>query len=264
MSDDAIEPSIHVERAQRELRRARLAALSMLTLTLAAMLALVIVWLSRPRLPDSVASRLPPGAAHQVDIVLLDAPTVDSQFIEDAVRPMLMVAERHLPGQPQHLRIVLSGEGFPMNVAADGIAAAAYLPDDDSFVVDVQHLMKLRPARMSTGPWIALATAHEAMHLVQARRGQLAHHVSHFDDPQAYFSDPIEIEAYQEGLTVATALAGRPVRWTFRNGRAIEPAMPNPYWDTLGTDLLDRADVRVSRQSTPLGVWRWLRAWICS
>lgn len=263
MSDDTIAPSIHVKRAQRSLHRTRLAALVMLILTLAMTMALVIVWLSRPRLPDSVASRLPPGA-HQVDIVLLDAPAVDSQFIEDVVRPMLMVAERHLPGQPQHLRIVLSGEGFPMNVAADGVAAAAYLPDDDSFVVDVQHLMTWRPSRLAPGPWIALATAHEAMHMVQARRGQLADHVSHFEDPQAYFNDPIEIEAYLEGLTVATALAGRPVRWRFRDGPAIEPTMPNPYWDALGAGLLDRADVRVSRQSTPLGVWRRLRAWMWS
>jgi hypothetical protein len=46
-----------------------------------------------------------------------------------------------------------------MNIAADGIATAAYLPDDVSVVVDVQNLM--------------------------ARRGQLADHISRVDDRQS-------------------------------------------------------------------------------
>lgn len=262
--DEVMKPK-DLQRLLRSIRTARRITVAMLLLLVASLLYLALQLLERPRLPESLQANLRAGQRHQIDVLLLDEPEIGSQALEAALRPLLMVAQHRMPDRQQHFRIIFSRSGFPGNFDGSGVGAAGYDPTTDVFVVDCQAVKGSWGKNQTNEQVWAFVMAHEAMHLWQKERGDLtAHGGSRLHDPDAYIKDPIELEAYQEGVSVASALPnGIPFAWTFRDGTSILPLDPNPYVGSM-LNVADVADLRVHRQKTPLGFFRQIKSTLWS
>ena len=247
-----------IQQLERSARRARLAALASAFCAVLATASLVIVWSNRVRLPESVAGHVP-GQKHLVDIVLLDDTKVSRQDIEQMIKPLLLVSAMRMPDRLQHFRIVVSSHGLPSEVPVSEGAAAGYLPDPDYFVVDAQKVTSSSGAKGITAQqeW-AFVMAHEATHLWQKQRGtMISGENSHAYDPDGYIKDPIELEAYEEGVSVANAFPGPTFIWKFIDGKRIT-GVNSVLYVALASymDVGRMADIRVAHQLTARGCVR--------
>ncbi|MDQ0086541.1 hypothetical protein J2W35_006924 [Variovorax boronicumulans] len=223
---------------------------------------LTIHLLNRVEAPTSLEASMPEGGRQQVDIVLVDQPDVDDDYVCDVVKPMLMVFALRLPGKAIHLRLIINREGFPVGYAADRIGIAGYAKENDTFVVDA-HLVATRQGPPMDAPsWRAFLMAHEAFHKVQHLRGDLVGHSSTAEDREAYAHDIHEWEAFREGTLVANALlpAGRQFAYEPKLLPLITAPTMNPYAELAVLKVADVADVRIHRTWTPLGIYRRWRA----
>jgi hypothetical protein len=222
-------------------------------------LALLNIYMSTPRVPPKIPQDQLPAGKHRVDLHLIDAPEIKSEEIEAMLQPLGWVAELRMPGTSQQFRILASPEGFPYGYAGSGIGAAGYVSEHDLFVVDVQAVRGMLPALNSAQRW-ALVMGHEATHLWQMRRGSLILHSSNMGNHEAYRTDPIEIEAYTEGVTLVSAISGEPFIYTRSDGSAFFPPLNNPYKEIVQSRLTDTLEVHITTQTTPVGLLRALRA----
>lgn len=198
-----------IEQLERSVRRTRIVAICTALFAAISTASLGVVWSNRIRLPESVAGHVP-GHKHLVDIVLLDDAKVSRQDIEQMIKPLLIVSAMRMPDRLQHFRIVVSSHGLANDVPVSEGAAAGYLPDLDYFVVDAQKAADSNGAKGITAQqeW-AFVMAHEATHLWQKQRGSMVSgEHSHANDPEGYITDPIELEAFEEGVSVANAFPG--------------------------------------------------------
>lgn len=246
---------------ERSTRFAQRFAVTMSMIALALVTGLGAWLLSRPDLPASETSRLRPRDASLVDVLLLDGVAMSPLEIQDMVRPILMVLSVRLPASPQHVRIVVSPVGFPVGFVGDGVGVAGYSKEADVFVVDLSLVRGIKAFASEQGRW-AFVMAHEATHLWQGVRGDLAGRPSNWDDHEAYRRDVLEREAFQEGLAVANALGGDPVRWVFSDGREVRATEPNPYRSAQieGFPLI-RTRTQVTPRGLLLGVGRRVTQW---
>ncbi len=239
----------------RSVRRARMAALVCALSAVVATSVLLVVWSNHVQLPESMSGHVP-GQKHRVDIVLLDDTAASQHEIEKMIKPLLIVSSMRMPDRLQHFRIVVSSHGLPSEVSVSEGAAAGYLPELDYFVVDQQKVASNTRANGITAQqeW-AFVMAHEATHLWQKQRGDIhSGEHSHANDSTGYLKDPIEIEAFEEGVSVANAFPGPTFRWRFVNGNVITGANSAMYIGlAMYMNVDEVADIRVARQLTARG-----------
>ncbi|MBX3587767.1 MAG: hypothetical protein KF796_14115 [Ramlibacter sp.] len=240
------------------IKRLRIVAGISVAAAVLSVLGLVVVLLTKPHVPELLSAAQLPAGRHRIDVVLIDMPKVTNFDIDVMVQPMLMVVVRRLPGQSQHLRLLVNARGLPWPYVGSGTGAAGYVAEENLFLVDVQAVNENWPGlRLNKFQRWAFAMAHEATHLWQRKRGALPDGSSRLFDQNAYKRDPNEIEAYREGLAVANAFPGQPFSYRFGEEQ-IDAPNPNPYDPLLLLDVRSRADVHVHSQTTPLGMLRSL------
>jgi hypothetical protein len=133
------------------------------------------VVLEKPALPSSRTSALTPIDEYPVDVVVSDQPDLSPSFVEHAVRPLVMLLREKWPGKPQHIRLAIYRSGFPRAYAlprGGTLAAAAFVPGEDIFLLDVQATRTSQLSKFSEAAQLAFVMAHEATHKWQQLRGE--------------------------------------------------------------------------------------------
>jgi len=254
-----IDPPAEVQARLREARRrlllARAVAVFVFAVGIAGIALFAIIRLETTPLPPSRSATLRADENYQVDVVLVDQPEMFQEDVRNAVRPMLDVLRHHWPQRPVHIRLAVYRDGFPYRLPAEQ-AVAAYVPEQDFFVLDARESAashaKPEWRRMSPTTWLAFIMGHEAAHLWQTLRGDEMNNSS-FDNPDAYPHDPIELEAFKEGITQASRVERRPLRWRSSTGQEIAA---DPFW--FGAVSPRAYDLRIGHAWTVRGILlRW-------
>lgn len=246
---------------RRSIRRAKLTTFFACAALTLAVCSFAVLQLNQVSVPDSQQRMLERGARHLVDVVLVDEPDVDEQYIHDLVKPMLMVMEHHRPGIPSHLRLLIMRDGFPSNMAADGVGLAAFAKEQDLFVFDSELVLqdRRREGLEDVQAYRAFLMGHEAYHRIQWLNGELENHVSTAEDRQAYAQDLIEMAAFEEGSKVAEALLppGQSIKLSMQQGYFPGLAL-TPYSGLSTLDVGEVATVNIATDWTPKGTYRRL------
>jgi hypothetical protein len=159
-----------------------------------------------------------------VEFTMVDSPNLSNAEISIIAQSMATILANRQPEYAPHLRVVAYGAGTPIYAQLDG-GLAGYLGDMDIFIVDVTKAraaarrLKLTPAE----GW-SFIMGHEASHLVQQLQGR-AHLASRGD---AYYNDPLEREAFQEGFDLVSAMRAAILRLDI-NGNVLVTSPFNPY-----------------------------------
>lgn len=227
--------------------------------TVAAGLALFNIYIATPSIPPKIPQDQLPAGKHRVDLHLIDGPEFEPEEIEAMLQPLGWVAALRMPGTSQQFRILASPEGFPHGYAGSGIGAAGYVSEQDLFVVDLQAVRRMLPVQDVNQRW-ALVMGHEATHYWQMRRGALANRLSSMGDSENYRIDPLEIEAFTEGVTLANAIPGEPFIYERSDGSAFFPPLNNPYKAIVERKFAESLEVHITTQTTPAGLLRSARA----
>ena len=218
----------------------------------------IYAWLQSEDLPvpRSETARLSKTNPYLFDVVLVDGAVLEKSEIADMVRPLRMVLQRRLPGQPYHARIAVYGAGLPLSINAER-AVAGFLQSEDSFFVDLRTLRSHKPLPGTRAQWWGVFMGHEAMHFIQKARGDRMLGGSRGD---AYDTDPEELEAAREGASVANSL-GIQVSWAFA-GTPLKSEHPVVYWPYALASTPDaiRVSTATTRRGTIVRSWARLKA----
>ena len=217
----------------------------------------VLLW-ERPPVPNPIHQLGSTGEPFTFDVVLVDDPQLPPGALDALVRPMAMVWHHRWPDVPYNARIAVYPGGFPMRYARDSVPAA-YISSEDVFLLNAHYAISTRPDSVSLQAWFAFLMAHEATHRWQAVRGDSMGDGSP-KQKDAYARDPIEREAFQEGVTVASVISSRPIEWHGRDSTVFTSPAPNPY---TSLDYLVHFEIRVHEATTFRGRLRqfWERIW---
>lgn len=209
----------------------------------------VAVHLERIPVPVSETVSRPLDAPHLFDVVLVDGAEMDLEEINELAIPMAMVMQARMPSVRVHTRIAVYGSGLP-RVIGKGVGVAGFLPREDLFFIDLHQVPKDRPANIPRKTWWAFIMSHEAMHLFQRHRGETLVGARR---PEDYNKDPLEREAFREGLSVANSFGGYQLTWRFDGAAPLEQIEPNIYAADNGNSSRPQAVVRISTANTVRG-----------
>ncbi|MEG0884326.1 MAG: hypothetical protein RSH52_24135 [Janthinobacterium sp.] len=179
-----------------------------------------------------------------VEVTAVDSPDLSSAEIGIIAHSMVAVLATRLPGSSPQLRVVAYGAGTPIYAQLDG-GVAGYMGEKNLFVLDVTKA-RATAAKLKLTPLEALAfiMGHEASHLVQHMQGRI--HVASRGD--AYYTDPLELEAFQEGFDLVSAMRAAILRLDI-NGSILLTSPVNPY----SAEQLVEQNVPVKVRSS----WTW-------
>lgn len=223
----------------------RVAALTMFVVVSAAALAIFVEPLP---VGASMGSGEDAGALYLFDVIEVDGPELATAEIEEVVVPMAMVYNARMPSVRVHTQIVVYGAGPAGIIGADS-GVAGFLPKHGVFFVDMQQVRKDRVLEVPRPNWWAFVMGHEAMHLVQQRRGEV------FLQRRAedYKNDPLEREAFREGLSVANSFGNYFLSWQFTGATPVAPTDPNTYRLVNAQTVRQQLTIRVSKTNTLRG-----------
>lgn len=219
------------------------------TLLIMVVLISVAVHLEHIPVPKSETVGRPVAAPHLFDVVLVDGAAMDLEEINELATPMAMVMHARMPSVRPHTRIAVYGAGLP-RVIGKGVGVAGFLPQEDVFFIDLRQVSLDRPAKIPRKIWWAFIMSHEAMHLFQRHRGETLIGARR---PEDYKNDPLEREAFREGLSVANSFGGYQLAWTFDGAEPLEQIEPNIYAADKGNPIVPQVVVRISTAYTVRG-----------
>jgi len=179
-----------------------------------------------------------------VEVMAVDSPDLSSAEIGIIAQSMAAVLATRLPGSSPRLRVAAYGAGTPIHARLDG-GVAGYMGEKNLFILDVTKA-RAAAAKLKLTPVEALAfiMGHEASHLVQHMQGRI--HVANRGD--AYYTDPLELEAFQEGFDLVSAMRAAILRVDI-NGSILLTSPVNPY----SAEQLVEQNVPVKVRSS----WTW-------
>lgn len=188
------------------------------------------------------------NGSYVFDVIEVDGPGMAEGEIEEVVVPMAMVYSVRLPSARVHTKIFIYGAG-PSGIVGAGSGVAGFLPQQGVFFIDMRQVRKDRTADAPRRNWWAFVMGHEAMHLVQQNRGE----VFLQRGAEFYKNDPLEREAFREGLSVANSFGNYSLSWKFAGAAPVAPIDPNPYRTINPQSVRQQLTVRVSRAATLRG-----------